>query len=226
MRPIAALVALLLSVPSASTTSLDHRYMDVDPRYGQRFVTKVTTDSLTVSAPARNTNTNIREIFWRPSSLRALNEQECVTYDSNSPAIQEGLVLRVALHGKYLRLLTLTKNIWNYAVWNFNVSWWVVSPTGQTNYARIGWVNESAEVGGQNGAPIAPEPWNLCASVVGATFSVLVWPSSSPMPPWSSAQSVALPAKWVYKGRLGLYVGHIHAKGHVTYTNQTLEALP
>jgi hypothetical protein len=230
VKAIAALVALSFAVPSASTTSLDHRYMDLSPRHGQRFETSSTSTSFTVRAPATNTNTNIREVFWAPTSLRALDEQECVTYDSNSSYIQEGLALRVAQHGKYLDLLTLTKNIWgttsNGGNWIFNVSWWVVEPTGRTNFARIGYVNESAEVGGQGGAPLAAEPWNLCASVVGTTFSVLVWPSSSTMPSWSSAQSVKLPARWLYKGRLGLYAGHIHAKGSVTYTNQTGEALP
>jgi hypothetical protein len=221
----AALAVVLPSSPAGATTGLDHAYLYLQGSRHQSFVVRQTATATTVTAPATNTNTNVREAIWSPSGPAVQDEQTCTSFTSSSTYSQEGLALRIAQHGKYLDMLTLTKNVWGKpstagANWVFNVSWWINRPGGKTDYARIGWFDESAEVGGENGVPLAPEPWSMCASVTGATFAVLVWPTANPEPAWSTAKTLTLPAKWVYRGRTGLYAGHVHPGDEITYTSQ------
>ncbi|HET8929863.1 MAG TPA: hypothetical protein VFN21_04315 [Acidimicrobiales bacterium] len=56
---------------------------------------------------------------------------------------------------------------------------------------------------------LQPPPWNLCASAVGTTLSVMVWPDSAEKPSWSDSdavQEVKLSRNLVYAGYAGGYV--------------------
>jgi len=194
---------------------------------------QVSGDSVTASMPARITDPNVREVFWRVDTEPAVDEQTCITWDQTSESvegepIQPGLALRIASVGSRnegLRAVTLTENVLYAGTWLFNVHVWDTrSPVPMTllkTFDVSGVVGRIANVDGRAANYMVQPPWHLCGRVVGDTFTFKVWTQDNPEPSWQNPNqvfSVQLPPGWVYAGYSGGYIGHLHPGQSATAT--------
>jgi hypothetical protein len=241
MASVLVVVALAAAVPLPVAGAAPSRSAHARPAVKVAYLTRRHDETLTLTRLTRvdvvtdrhgNSDPNIRMVWWNANERARQDEVSCTSFTAidtsfNASLIQEGVALRVQRGAAGLRALTVTKNIYAHAVWNFNLHWWKVSPSGTVSLSRIAWFNMSAAlvVSGK----LSPTPWNLCARAVGTTVTILVWPSGEATPAWSDpvhAASATVPGSWVYPGLAGWYVGHDRTGGTVTYAHQWEAPLP
>jgi len=195
-------------------------FSPIDSAWAGRQLTRDGSDSYSltgnasVAAAGSNGGGNTRTVWWSSAQNPLTDQQSCATWSSESGAIdQQGAALRVTPE----RAITVTKNIWLYGTWIFNVHVWGTS--GGTQLASF----DLSSVFRRNGQVIAL-PWDLCARVVGATLSLEVWVDGQSQPPWgdtSHGGTVNLPAGWVYPGTAGFYTGHLQPGDRAVFSHLT-----
>ncbi|MBS1847156.1 MAG: hypothetical protein JST73_02670 [Actinobacteria bacterium] len=192
---------------------------------------------ITASAPAGNTDGNIREVFWRSGAAFGSDEQTCATWNDDATSVgspggnrQMGLALRIAPatgNGRGIKAVTLTQNIWAGVTWAFWMNVWsVVDPTN-TQFQALHEFDVAPIIG--FGPTAVPPPWHVCARVVGLTFSFKVWTGTNPEPSWTDATHVftaSLPAGWDYPGDAGAYVGHLRSTESARFSGLSTRTLP
>ncbi len=229
-----ALLALLLSAcewaaqptfTHQSTPAFSFRYLTRDGSDG--YSTQAAPGHITLSAPATNTGTNTRLLWYPPAQPMSLDQQSCATWASQTNlGAQQGLALRVRHdlpEGRW-RAVTVMKNVVWGANWNLNVLTW--DTRDQTPWTVRGSVDLAAVF--WPGQRLVPLPWRVCARVTGDRVTIKGWPASSPEPSWSDPRhtgSVQLPAEWAYAGKGGWYVGHLPAGASTTFTELDLASL-
>lgn len=180
---------------------------------------------VTASAPAGLTDSNIREVFWRPDEQPTNDQSACITWDTTADSvegqpIQPGLALRIASTGPQnqgLRAITLTENIAYAGTWLFNVHIWdTTQPQPMAllgTFDASGVVGRVSRIGGRTDDSMAQPPWHLCAQALGDLFRFKVWTGNDSEPDWNDPArvfSVTLPPGWAYVGYTGGYIGHLH----------------
>jgi hypothetical protein len=174
--------------------------------------------TMAVSAPSTNTGGNTRGVFV-PAGIPATRDHEsCASWQGgHGRIIQQGVALRVRDESGGTRAITVTKNIYYGATWIFNVHTWepggVFRPVGSRDFSAV----------------MAPEPWHLCARVVGDKVEVKLWTGADPVPAWGDKHHtgvVQLPRGWVYAGRPGGYAGHLEQGDMIRYTNLATSTYP
>lgn len=178
--------------------------------------------NMSVSADPSNTGGNLRELYWPSDAPITAAEQSCETWTGASGAIdQQGIALRIAptADGLGTRAVTVTKNIWFYGYWLFNVHIWDSSSASQ--YTLLASLDYSSIIGSDL-YHITPYPWHVCARVSGSIFQVMLWVGDNPQPSWSdgsAVQQVTLPDGWDYPGAAGWYIGHLETASTDTFTD-------
>lgn len=229
---VASSVALS-SLPAAGTKPLPKlrtAYLTHDK--GQDYAMRETAHQVVVSDRAHNTDPNIRFVWWDAAEKRTMDEQACTSFEAADkhykPALlQEGIALRVKQTKNELYALTVTKNVYAGATYIFNVTTWTVPAKGTATYTRIDDADMAPAL--VTDGALGPEPWDLCARVIGSTLQFVVWLSTQPKPSWTDpihSASFTLPVGWEYAGLAGWYAGHIHEGGSITYAAQSESALP
>jgi hypothetical protein len=195
-------------------------FSSIDPPWAGRALTRDGTDnyslasSATLSAGASNSGGNTRTVWWDDSQSGLTDEQSCATWVSETNAIdQQGAALRITND----RAITVTKNIYLYGTWIFNVHVW--DSSGETQLASF----DLASVFRLDGNNVVALPWDLCARVTGNTLTFIAWVDGQPQPT-SHGGTVTLPGGWVYAGAAGFYTGHLQPADHAVFT--TLAAGP
>jgi hypothetical protein len=177
--------------------------------------------AVTITAPATNTGSNLRKVFWPAGTPSYTNTQSCATWTSQSAeSAQEGLAFRITNTGGTTRAVTVTKNVIYGIHWVFNVHTWdSASSQPFTQIAQFDMVDLMI----QNGA-MRPFPWRTCARVVGNTLTFKIWfPSQQAEPSWTdpvhTRSTNAIPAGYLSAGKSGWYIGHIPPAGSVKYND-------
>ncbi len=156
-----------------------------------------------------NRDSNLRQAFWPTGGPEVVDQQSCATWTSDTGGVtQQGATLRLSTATGHVRAVTVTKNVWFYALWVFNVHVWDTSSLQP--FTLVGQVDLQPEFFA--GGHLPPLPWHLCARVIGPTVDVKAWPDPEPEPAWGDpfhGGSVTLPGGWVYPGRAGWYIGHL-----------------
>jgi hypothetical protein len=179
----------------------------------------VSGDSTVLSAPAGNTDGNIRFVFVDTAGEVSADQQTCATWsDQSKPVNQQGMALRVSSDGP-TRAITVTKNVWGGVSDVFNVHTWDTSlPAGGVRFLGGVSLASALKVDGQ----LVPLPWRVCARVVGDLLSFKAWPAGRSEPAWGDqtySRTMRLPADAPKTGRPGWYGGHLYDGGHITYTD-------
>ncbi len=210
---LGAVLVLAACQPPAVLTA------DGDDTY--KFTSGPTPDTMQVSAPTSNTDSNLRMVWWDPDSKEVIDGTSCATWSTQSNVgDQQGVALRISFNfpDHQVHAVTVTKNIWLGAVWIFNAHVW-----DGPQLSTIGGVNLQSvfDPSGDPAMPL-PLPWNICARTTGNTLSFIAWPSAEPQPAWGDTThggSWTLPTGWSYKGYSGSYVGHLRPGDRALYTN-------
>lgn len=181
--------------------------------------------AVTVNAPTTNTGINLRVLFWPAAGRVTADSQSCADWTSQTGPTQQGALMRIAsLSNGGLRAILVTKNIWFYGEYYFNV--YVVDTTHAPMLTRVGYVSLRGELQ-RAPALYQPLPWFMCARVTGDQVQILVWHYGEPPPQWgdrSHGGTVKLPAGWIYPGRAGWYIGHVPPGGSAGFTNLSTSA--
>jgi hypothetical protein len=193
----------------AAPTPIGPVFSSIDPPWAGRALSRDGSDtyslagSATVSAAASNSGGNTRTVWWDDSQNVLTDEQSCASWVSETNAInQQGAALRVTND----RAITVTKNIYLYGAWIFNVHLW--DSSGGTKIGSF----DLASVFRPEGNNVVTLPWNLCARVTGGTLTFVAWVDGEAQPTWGDAShggTVTLPGGWVYPGWAGFYIGHL-----------------
>ena len=184
-------------------------------------------NTVTVSAPSRNQSGNLRTVFWKSDAAVERNATSCATWaNESSDRLQEGAALRIAPRPDgSVRAITLTKNVYLYGSWIFNVHVWD-SATGHMQSLASFSLEPALSIPG-NPPTMQPLPWRVCARVEGSTLRFKAWRLAEREPGWGdrrSGGSVKLPSDAPSSGYTGWYAGHLGAGMTVTYTD--LEIAP
>jgi hypothetical protein len=186
-------------------------------------------DAVTITAPATNTDEGGRGVFWPSGQTAMLDGESCARWQGENPAApyaQEGAALRIRtnLDGS-VDALTVTKNIWLGAIWIFNEHIW--NSNQSPAFTQIGHV-DLRTVFDPSGDPMHPSPlpWDLCAKTVGPNLSFVAWLDGSPRPAYGDTThggSVQVPATYVYPGQVGWYIGHLHPGQTSVFDHRTAQ---
>lgn len=169
-----------------------------------------TVDAGRVVAGRWNTGRNSRTVFTRRADVDSVDHEVCVRFANSGGIAQEGVALRVRHDDGRTRAVTVTKNVWMLANWNFNVHTWDTARPGRMVLHDA--LDLSSSLGrGSQGA----QTWNLCARAVGERVDVRAWRAGDPEPDWEhpSVRSATIPVEFTAAGRPGWYVGHVE-RGH------------
>ncbi len=179
-------------------------------------------DSVTVSAPDTNSNSNLRTVFWRSDAPAERDATSCATWASeSSDLLQQGAALRISEgpNGS-VRAITLTKNVYPYGSWIFNVHVWDSAIGRMQGIASIS-LQSALSIPGRPPVP-QPLPWRVCARTLGPTLVFKAWRLAEPEPAWGDRRfggSVALPRTAPTEGHTGWYAGHLHAGMTATFSD-------
>ncbi len=197
-------------------------------------VSSTNSNGMYMTAPASNTDVNLRQVMWKNTSggkQSLLNSQTCATWVSESTdMLQEGLALRVFHNDRTGRTkaLTLTKNTIFGIHWQFNVLSWDTNRKGDP-WLGIKQFDMSSIMFDEGASQMKPMPWRVCARADGSKFTFKIWfPDSMKEPSWSDktyTRSVKIPRDFMIPGKTGWYIGHIPAGGNATYSNLTTKKL-
>lgn len=162
------------------------------------------------SAPATNDGGNLRMVWWPSRAPASVDSESCLTWTRRDSVLaQPGVALRVRRDGGRSRAITVTNNITFGARWAWNTHIW---ESGRP-FRQIG-ATYLTQAFGDHPTELPPLPWRLCARAIGSTVELKAWPTSrTSEPAWGDARyggSVALPPGWVFPGRSGWYLGHLH----------------
>jgi hypothetical protein len=203
----------------ASPTPTGPVFSSIDSPWTGRALTRdgsdtyTLADSATVSAAASNSGGNTRTVWWDGSQGVLTDEQSCATWVSETNAIdQQGAALRVTND----RAITVTKNIYLYGTWIFNVYVW--DSSGGTQIASF----DLGSVFRPDGTSVVALPWDLCARVTGGTLTFIAWVDGQSRPTWgdtSHGGTATLPGGWVYAGSAGFYTGHLQPSDDAVFSN-------
>jgi hypothetical protein len=167
---------------------------------------------------------NRRQAFTERRTDPSINETVCATWARQSEAaMQQGLAVRVlGGPGDRQRAVTLTKNTFAGYYWVFNLLTWDTRRTGDPwRYVAQFDMSDVVVRDGQ----WVPLPWRTCLRVHGRTVSFKVWlPNEEPEPAWHNSthsRRAILPARFVYPGRPGWYIGHLRAGQTTEYSALT-----
>lgn len=177
------------------------------------------------AAPTTNEGGNTRVVFWPAEGPTIADQQSCVAWEEPDPHSQQGIALRTQSEAGDTRAITVTKNIWYYASWVFNVH--VMDSANSEEFVQILGTNLEDVLVRDDGT-LAPLPWHLCARVVGDQVSFKVWPADEPEPEWMDGvhgAGVLLPDGWHEPGVPGWYVGHLNPGVSTTYFDRAVEDL-
>lgn len=171
-----------------------------------------------VSAPATNSGSNLRQVFWPTGESPSSDAQVCATWlDQDGQYVQQGVALRIVDGPSGTRALTVTKNIWAGNYWVFNVHTWDTSQTQP--FTQIGQYDLAAVLRAATGAE--PFPWRICAKVVDSALTFKVWlPDREAEPAWTDpvhAATTLVPPGFLAAGRAGWYAAHVPPGGGTHY---------
>lgn len=139
-RPVARTVAIV-AVALAATIATSCRRVEV-PTHTDRSAPALAVHPLThdgtdrfvhregrgwfrVLASGDNVDRNTRLVLFPPHAPMATDQESCATWtDQTGRTTQQGLALRVRHDRGRWRAITITKNVWLGAPWNFNVHTW------------------------------------------------------------------------------------------------------
>lgn len=202
-------------------------FQPIDPAYQGQVLTRDQNDTyslslrhgaVTIAAAATNTGRNTRKAFYPTGQSPRADEQSCATWSAQSRTVQQGAALRVATTNGTTRAVTVTKNLWYYTFWQFNIHLWDTSRPGVfTQLATF----DLSSVFLKSGQLVAL-PWDLCARVIGDQLSFEAWIDGQTRPAWGDTAhggSVSLPAGWDYRGNAGWYIGHLQPGDTATFTH-------
>lgn len=226
--PLAAVLVLLVAVAAGVVrTRISDGAEDWRPRSAvltpdgkDIYVAKTAPAAMRITAPATNTDGNLRVIYHREGVAPATDGESCANWtDDQGIDAQQGVALRIRADGQgNTQAITVTKNIFGASVWEFNVHLWISGRTLVEN--PVAKFNLYSSLIPPEGG-LYPLPWRMCARALGTAVDVKVWPTSRPEPAWDdprSSGSVTVPRDWVYPGSAGWYIGHLQPGHHATFT--------
>ena len=154
------------------------------------------------AANSSNVGGDTRFAFWPASQAPAADVSVCETFSDTGGNDQEGVALHVTVDdGGTVRAVTVTKNIFYGAIWDFNVHIWDSSDTTPP-FTLI------------SDADLEPTmffqayPWRLCARTLGSTLDWKVWPTYESEPAWGDPNyggTAQVPDGWQNAGQYGEY---------------------
>jgi hypothetical protein len=219
----------VLSFPSVvgarPTAPLTVRAAVLTPDGTDSYVFDARRDSVRVSANATNTSGNLRTVFWSSDASVQRDATTCATWNTeSSDKLQQGAALRISEDANgAVRAITVTKNVFPYGSWIFNVHVW--SGTGPMQ--RLISVDLGATLSRASSPPVPkPLPWRVCARTEGSTFRFKAWPLVDAEPRWGdprSGGSVVLPENAPTEGYPGWYAGHLSEGMTATFTDLRTE---
>jgi hypothetical protein len=169
-------------------------------------------DSVRVSTNPGNSSGNLRTVFWQSDAVVERDATTCATWSAeSSDRLQQGVALRISSRpGGGVRAITVTKNVYPYGSWVFNVHVW---DTGSRPIDPLASVNLGSVLS-TPGTPPQPKPlpWRVCARAVGSTLSFKAWAVAEREPDWGDqryGRAVQLPARAPTAGYSGWYAGHL-----------------
>jgi hypothetical protein len=199
----------------------------IDPSYKAANLTTDASDTyslsasdgaVTITAPITNQGDNSRAVFYPAAQTPLADEQTCATWSAQSDPAQQGATLRLTTANGATRAITVTKDIFLFAFWTFDVHLWDTSTPNV--FTQIGQFDLSSVF--VNSSGLVPLPWDLCARVIGNTLTFEAWVDGQPTPAWGDTThgaSVTLPNGWNHPGNAGWYIAHLHPGNSATYTN-------
>lgn len=182
--------------------------------------------AITVSAPPANASGNLRTVFWNSDAVVQRDATSCATWSSeSSDLLQQGAALRISEgpNGS-VRAITVTKNVFPYGSWIFNIHVWDSSIGRMQGVASIS-LQSALSIPGNPPVP-QPLPWRVCARAVGSTLRFKAWRLAEPEPAWRDrrfGRLVALPKDAPAEGYTGWYAGHLHAGMSATFSDLSTE---
>jgi hypothetical protein len=199
------------------------------PERTDGYVFESGTDSITVSTEPHNTGGNLRTVFWSSDAVAVPDSTSCATWSTeSSDGLQQGAAVRISEHrGGGVSAVTVTKNVFPYGSWVFNVHVWD-SATGRMDQLESFDLGATLSVPGSPPEP-QPLPWRVCARTEGRRFSFKAWRVAAGEPRWGDARSggsVELPADAPTSGVPGWYVGHVHPGMTATFSDLLVSPAP
>ena len=167
---------------------------------------------------------NLRTVFWPADAVSRSDVTSCATWSrESSDRLQQGLAVRISeRRGGAIEAITVTKNVFPFGSWVFNVHVW---DSATARFRLIASVNLAGALS-RPGDPPTPQPlpWRVCARVVGRTFTFKAWRTAIGEPAWGDPQfggSVRLPADAPSSGYPGGYIGHLQPGMSATFVDLT-----
>jgi hypothetical protein len=229
---VTALVALVaLFAAACQPAKPPPVWTPIDPSYEGDQVTRDGTDtyaltklgSTTATATANETNTggNTRAAYWPAGQEPSTDKQVCARWDSESgPINQQGAAFRLNRPADgFTRVLTVTKNVWAYANYIFNIHYW--DEQGAHIISQFNMATALSDAEGQ----LIALPWDFCARISGSAVEFIVWIDGQPQPAWGDALhggSSVVPSGWETPGEAGWYVGHLQPGDSTSYSHMTI----
>lgn len=238
---VIALVALVGCDPVVGSASGPVRHATLTSTSGMSYRYAGNAQVLYALPGTPTSDTNVREVFWYPTSRFVADQQVCATWNTVATAgspglLQPGLALRVApVTGSPggVRAITVTQNTYFGALWLFNVHIWnsadAARPLTQVAQFDLSPIVGTLLGGGLMQPRMVPAPWHVCAQTTGNRFAFKVWTGTVPEPSWSDASRVfatTLPAGWTFPGYAGGYIGHLHPRQAAAFTAMTTRTGP
>ncbi len=167
---------------------------------------------------------NLRTVFWPADAVSRRDVTSCATWSrESSDRLQQGVAVRISERpGGGAQAITVTKNVFPFGSWVFNVHVW---DSATARMLQIASVNLAGALS-RPGAPPTPQPlpWRVCARVVGRTFTFKAWRVAVDEPAWGDPHfggSVRLPADAPAVGYPGAYIGHLQPGTSATFVDLT-----
>ncbi len=222
VRELEALPSTERPVPAVDVPPVVVRAAVLTPDGTDGYNFDAEANTVTVSAPPQNQGGNLRTVFWKSDAAVERNATTCATWArESSDLLQQGAALRISPRPDgSVRAITLTKNVYPYGSWIFNVHVWDSASGRMQGLASIS-LEPALSIPGS--PPIMqPLPWRVCARVEGSTLRFKAWRLAEREPAWGdrrSGGSVKLPRDAPASGYTGWYAGHLHAGMTATYTD-------
>ncbi|MEP6623947.1 MAG: hypothetical protein ABJC79_05870 [Acidimicrobiia bacterium] len=229
---LALAVVSVLSFPSLGgagipAPSIEHAAV-LTPDGTDGYAFDAVRDTVTVSTNSGNRTANLRTVFWASDAAVERDSTTCATWSAeSSDRVQQGAALRISDQpGRGVRAITVTKNVFPYGSWVFNVHIWDSGTGRMDKLVSI----DLAPVLAIAGDPPHPRalPWRVCARAVGRTLSFKAWATADAEPEWGDpghGASVQLPTDAPTSGYSGWYAGHLGPGMTVEYSDLRTDAV-